>query len=101
MKRPYHQVLNYLAVGDFLGLPKLEQLVDDKGKPTGTRMIIRAVTRYNTGRYECTAINPHGQDKKSLDLDVWQIWEAIRLVPKPRFIAVLEVLLFIYNASSY
>jgi len=55
---------------DFLGIPKLQQLVDDKGKPTGTRMIIQAVKSYNTGRYECTAVNPHGQDRKTLDLNV-------------------------------
>ncbi|XP_078371420.1 uncharacterized protein LOC144655075 [Oculina patagonica] len=55
---------------DFLGIPKLVQLVDDKETPFGTRMIIRAVTRFNTGRYECTAVNPFGQDEKSLDLKV-------------------------------
>ena len=56
--------------GDFLGIPKLVQLVDDKGMPIGTRMIIRAVTRFNTGRYECTAVNPFGQDEKTLDVKV-------------------------------
>ena len=55
---------------DFLGVPKLIQLVDDKGTPIGTRMIIRAVTEFNTGRYECTAVNPFGQDEKTLDLKV-------------------------------
>ena len=56
--------------GDFLGIPKLVQLVDDKGMPIGTRMIIRAVQEFNTGRYECTAVNPFGQDVKTLDLKV-------------------------------
>ncbi|XP_078369779.1 uncharacterized protein LOC144653611 [Oculina patagonica] len=55
---------------DFLGIPKLVQLVDDKETPVGTRMIIRAVTEFNTGRYECTAVNPFGQDEKTLDLKV-------------------------------
>ena len=59
--------------GAFLGIPKLEQLEDDKGEPIGTRLIIRAVTDYNTGQYECTALNPFGQDKKTLHLNVPQI----------------------------
>ena len=49
------------------------QLVDDKGEPIGTRMIIRAVTDHNTGQYECTALNPFGQDKKTLHLKVPQM----------------------------
>ena len=67
-----HPVIKFdcLIAGDFLGIPKLQQLVDDKGKPTGTRMIIQAVKSYNTGRYVCTAVNPHGQDRKTLDLNV-------------------------------
>jgi len=59
--------------GPFLGIPKLMQLVDDKGEPIGTRMIIRAVTDHNTGQYECTALNPFGQDKKTLHLKVPQM----------------------------
>ena len=64
---------NNCFAGAFLGIPKLMRLVDDKGKPTGTRMIIRAVTTFNTGQYECTALNPFGQDKKTLHLKVPQI----------------------------
>ena len=37
-------------------------------------MIIQAVKSYNTGRYECTAVNQHGQDRKTLDLNVPWIW---------------------------
>lgn len=57
----------------FLGIPKLMQLVDDKGEPIGTRMLIRAFTDHNTGQYECTALNPFGLDKKTLHLKVPQI----------------------------
>ena len=56
--------------GDFLGIPKLVQLVNSKGQPIGTRMVIRVVTEHNTGRYECTAVNQFGQDKETLDLKV-------------------------------
>ena len=49
------------------------QLVDDKGEPIGTRMLIRAFTDHNTGQYECTALNPFGLDKKTLHLKVPQI----------------------------
>nr|XP_058971506.1 sushi, von Willebrand factor type A, EGF and pentraxin domain-containing protein 1-like [Pocillopora verrucosa] len=55
---------------DFLGIPKLVQLVNSKGQPIGTRMVIRVVTEHNTGRYECTAVNQFGQDKETLDLKV-------------------------------
>ncbi|KAJ7323122.1 hypothetical protein OS493_032409 [Desmophyllum pertusum] len=55
---------------EFIGIPKVVQLMDDKGTPIGIRLIIQAVTDFNSGRYECTAVNQFGQDMKSLDLKV-------------------------------